>query len=80
MSDAIEKLATLGYIHRGNLGIQDGDAFGSPQELPAHHLYLCQQGSAALANHLALWVAVLVAGPAFWTTISYTSVTAPLLS
>ena len=54
MSEAIEKLATLGYIHQGNLGIQDREAFESPQELPAHHLYLCPQGSAALANHLAL--------------------------
>lgn len=54
MCEAIEKLATLGYIHRGNLGIQDREAFESPQGLPAHHLYLCPQGSAALANHLAL--------------------------
>ena len=54
MSEAIEKLATLGYLHQGNLGIQDREAFESPQELPAHHLYLCPQGSAVLANHLAL--------------------------
>ena len=54
MSEAIEKLATLGYIHQGNLGIQDREAFESPRELPAHHLYLCPQSSAALANHLAL--------------------------
>ena len=54
MSEAIEKLATLGYIHQGNLGIQDREAFESPQELPTHHLYLCPQGSAVLANHLAL--------------------------
>jgi GrpB-like predicted nucleotidyltransferase (UPF0157 family) len=54
MAEAIEKLATLGYVHRGNLGIQDREAFDSPQGLPAHHLYLCPQGSAALANHLTL--------------------------
>jgi GrpB-like predicted nucleotidyltransferase (UPF0157 family) len=51
---AIEKLASLGYVHRGNLGIEDREAFDSPVHLPAHHLYVCVQGSAALANHLAI--------------------------
>ena len=54
MPEAIERLATLGYVHRGNLGIEDREAFESPQRLPAHHLYACPQGGAALANHLAL--------------------------
>ena len=52
LSEAIERLATLGYVHRGNLGIDDREAFDSPQGLPAHHLYLCLGESAALANHL----------------------------
>lgn len=51
---AIEKLAPLGYVHRGNLGIEDREAFESPAHLPAHHLYVSVQGSAALANHLAI--------------------------
>ena len=54
LSEAIGRLATLGYIHRGNLGINGREAFDSPQGLPAHHLYVCPQQSAALANHLAL--------------------------
>jgi len=54
MSEVIERLATLGYVHRGNLGIEDREAFDAPHGLPAHHLYLCLQGSAALANHLTL--------------------------
>lgn len=54
MPEAIQRLATLGYGHRGNLGIEDREAFKSPPELPAHHLYVCLQGSTALANHLAL--------------------------
>ena len=41
-------------MHHGNLGIEDREAFGAPQGLPAHHLYVCPEGSAALANHLAL--------------------------
>jgi GrpB-like predicted nucleotidyltransferase (UPF0157 family) len=51
---AIEKLALLGYVHRGDLGIPDREAFSSPAHLPVHHLYACVQGSAALANHLTI--------------------------
>lgn len=54
LSATIERLASLGYVHRGNLGIEDREAFESPQHLPPHHLYACVQGSAALANHLAI--------------------------
>jgi GrpB-like predicted nucleotidyltransferase (UPF0157 family) len=50
----IERLVALGYVHSGNLGIEDREAFESPAKLPAHHLYVCVQGSAALANHLAI--------------------------
>src|SRR5207249_10022511 len=32
---AIERLATLGYVHRGDLGIEGREAFGSPVEWPA---------------------------------------------
>lgn len=52
--EAIMRLKALGYVHQGNLGIEDREAFRSPESLPAHHLYVCLQGSAALENHLAL--------------------------
>src|SRR5882762_9128870 len=42
---AIERLATLGYVHRGNLGIADREAFESPKGLAPHHLYVCVRGS-----------------------------------
>lgn len=51
---AIERLAVLGYEHRGDLGIQDREAFQSPPGLPKHHLYLCVQGCAAVENHLTI--------------------------
>jgi GrpB-like predicted nucleotidyltransferase (UPF0157 family) len=51
---AIERLATVGYVHRGRLGIEGREAFESPDGLPAHHLYLCPRDSPALANHLAV--------------------------
>lgn len=49
---AIERLARLGYVHAGDRGIACREAFDNPPGLPAHHLYLCPQNSAALANHL----------------------------
>ncbi|MGO1072086.1 GrpB family protein [Lysobacter sp. CA199] len=51
---AIERLATLGYAHRGDLGIEGRDAFYSPPELPVHHLYVCVHDAIALANHLTI--------------------------
>jgi len=55
---AIERLATLGYVHRGNLGIEGREAFKNPapslDPLPAHNLYLCPRDSPALLNHLAV--------------------------
>jgi GrpB-like predicted nucleotidyltransferase (UPF0157 family) len=54
MPVTIERLAALGYVHCGNLGIEDREAFENPAGLPAHHLYACVQGSVALVNHLSL--------------------------
>jgi GrpB-like predicted nucleotidyltransferase (UPF0157 family) len=51
---AIERLAALGYRHRGDLGIDGREAFDSPTKLLAHNLYVCTQGSLALANHLTI--------------------------
>ena len=51
---AVDRLAAVGYVHQGTLGIEGREAFESPAGLPAHHLYVCVQGSAALINHLTL--------------------------
>jgi len=48
------RLASLGYEHRGNLGVADREAFLSPENLPPHHLYACLQNSRALQNHIAV--------------------------
>jgi GrpB-like predicted nucleotidyltransferase (UPF0157 family) len=50
----ISRLMTLGYVHRGDLGIKGREAFANPEGLPTHNLYLCPCDSVALANHLAL--------------------------
>jgi len=49
---AIERLATIGYTHRGNLGIEGREAFRAAMNNPAHNLYMCRQDSAALRDHL----------------------------
>jgi len=51
---ATERLATLGYLPRGNLGIPGREAFASPPGSVAHHMYVCVRSSTALANHLAI--------------------------
>ena len=51
----VERLAILGYIHEGNLGIKDREAFNykGNMDLPKHHLYVCPQFSAELHRHIA---------------------------
>jgi len=50
----IARLASLGYLHVGDRGIPQREAFESPASSAPHHLYLCPEGSPALANHLAI--------------------------
>jgi len=50
----IEALAQIGYIHEGNLGIPDREAFkyiGKPH-LKQHHLYVCPANSRELHRHI----------------------------
>ena len=42
-----------GYIHRGNLGIPEREAFLAPAHDPPHHLYVCPPGSAEFRRHMA---------------------------
>jgi GrpB-like predicted nucleotidyltransferase (UPF0157 family) len=50
----IERLAALGYSHRGNLGIADREAFDHPEDLPRHNLYVCPRGTIGIVNQLAV--------------------------
>ena len=50
----VQKLDAIGYIHEGDLGIQDREAFkyaGKPH-LMAHHLYVCPRDSEELHRHI----------------------------
>lgn len=52
--EVVRKLAAIGYIHEGDLGIQDREAFAYKDKphLQSHHLYVCPQASAELRRHL----------------------------
>ena len=50
----VDRLAAIGYIHEGDLGIRDREAFkydGKPH-LQKHHLYVCPQASEELHRHI----------------------------
>jgi len=55
---AKELLEALGYVHRGDLGIPEREAFNlvdaeAGGHLPKHHLYVCEDGVYELRKHLA---------------------------
>jgi GrpB-like predicted nucleotidyltransferase (UPF0157 family) len=54
MARVIDRLATMGYQHRGDLGVPGREAFVSPQDTQDHHLYACISGNEGLRNHLAV--------------------------
>ena len=50
----VERLQTIGYLHEGDLGIRDREAFKyeNKPNLQKHHLYVCPQYSAELHRHI----------------------------
>ena len=52
--EVIEKLEAIGYIHEGNLGIENREAFKylDKPHLKTHHLYVCPQQSEELYRHI----------------------------
>jgi GrpB-like predicted nucleotidyltransferase (UPF0157 family) len=52
LSAAIERLASLGYTHEGDLGIPEREAFLPPANDPPHHLYVCPPNSAEFRKHI----------------------------
>ena len=50
----VRKLASVGYVHEGDLGIKDREAFKYTHKphLQKHHLYVCPQDSAELRRHI----------------------------
>ena len=52
----VNKLNNIGYIHEGNLGIKDREAFkySDRSHLQRHHLYVCPQQSEELHRHITV--------------------------
>ena len=50
----VDALAAIGYIHEGDLGIKDREAFGysNKPHLPKPHLYVCPKSSEELHRHV----------------------------
>jgi GrpB-like predicted nucleotidyltransferase (UPF0157 family) len=49
---AVERLATLGYVHEGDKGLPGREAFRTPPGETKHHLYVCIPESRSLRDHL----------------------------
>lgn len=49
-----DRLAALGYLHRGNLEIPGREAFQRPDGTFPHHLYVCSVDTPNLHDHLLL--------------------------
>jgi GrpB-like predicted nucleotidyltransferase (UPF0157 family) len=50
---AVERLTSIGYVHRGNLGVEGREAFSSPEGERRHHLYVSPTDSEELRAQLA---------------------------
>ena len=52
--EIVRKLGAIGYIHEGDLGIKDREAFKYTDKphLMMHHLYVCPQCSEELRRHV----------------------------
>ena len=52
--EVVRKLGAIGYIHEGDLGIKDREAFkyADKPHLMTHHLYVCPRESEELRRHI----------------------------
>lgn len=54
MPAAVAAMVSIGYVHRGDLGVADREAFHAPDESPRRNVYLCRAGTLNVRNHLAV--------------------------
>jgi GrpB-like predicted nucleotidyltransferase (UPF0157 family) len=50
---AVAALESVGYVHRGDLGVTGREAFHAPDG-PRRNVYVCTAGTANVRNHLAV--------------------------
>ena len=51
---AVAALESVGYVHRGDLGVSDREAFHAPDDGLRRHVYVCVRGTLHVRNHLAV--------------------------
>ncbi|REJ04677.1 GrpB family protein [Microbacterium bovistercoris] len=51
---AVGALEAAGYVHRGDLGLVDREAFFAPDDGLARHVYLCVDGTLQVRAHVAV--------------------------
>lgn len=51
---AVAALASAGYVHRGDLGVADREAFHAPDDDPRRNVYVCGAETLGVRNHLAV--------------------------
>lgn len=51
---AVSALVAIGYEHRGDLGVIGREAFHAPDASPRRHVYVCEDGTTNVRNHLAV--------------------------
>ena len=54
MAGATAALERAGYVHCGDLGVTDREAFTAPDDQPSRNVYLCVAGTLHVRNHLAV--------------------------
>lgn len=54
VSAAVAALGSAGYVHRGDLGVVDREAFHAPDANPRRNVYVCRAGTLNVRNHLAV--------------------------
>ena len=50
----IAALESIGYVHRGDLGVPGREAFFPSDDKPRRNVYLCERGCLSVCNHLAV--------------------------
>jgi len=54
VSAAVAALTSVGYLHRGDLGVSGREAFKAPDDEPRRHVYVCRRSTLNVRNHLAV--------------------------
>lgn len=54
MAKAVAAIGSVGYVHRGDLGVADREAFYAPDDSPRRNVYVCRGDTLNVRNHLAV--------------------------